>query len=225
MPMDWTMGNISLKVAVNLSGFIMLACAIALCYAIPLHLDEALLGRDRGVLVDAPVTWVDPEKGVVSYQYEVAGQAYSGHWRAPASVIEKIAIGDSVKVRYCQARPSYNRPLAELDGHRPPAELFTIGVLVVFVVCLLVQYFGTTWEHLAPVLQARREGRKPPRDQVLKIRHNLGGLIAVSSGAVAIGMVILSGMSGSHSALQTPGMVLAVAAWLGFMALRKWSPF
>lgn len=219
------MGAVS-RVLAGLGILIMAAGVVAVVYFAPRYREEALLQREDVETVDATVWRLEEERSLLTYVFEMGDRRYRRTVKITPDEMAAAARERLVRVRYWAPRPSVSAVDRRLriDLHRRRTQIL---VSATTALCgLILAFCCASWEHIAPVLDARKQRRPVPVLEVKKTLHNLAVLIALGIGvAGGAGFIFTDSFHPTYAEHRWHYGIALFAGIIGFKALRRWTPF
>lgn len=214
------------RMVAGLGLLAMVVGVVAIVYFAPRYHEEALLQRDDVDTVDATVWRLDGDTSMLTYVFEVGDRRYRRTVKITPDEMTAAARDRRVRVRYWAPRPSVSaidrRPRIDLHLRRNQI----LASTTVALCGLILAFCCASWEHIAPMLDARREQRPIPIPELKKALHNLAVLIALSTGvAGGAGFAFKDSFHPTYAEHRWYYGIALFAGIIGFKALQRWTPF
>ncbi len=219
------MGAVSRLVA-GLGILIMAAGIGAMVYFAPRYREEGLLQREDVETVDATVWRLDGDTSMLTYVFEVGDRRYRRTVKITPDEMAAAARERLVRVRYWASRPSVSAVDRRLRIDLHLRRNQTLVSAAVSLCGLLLAFGCASWEHITPMLDARRERRPVPALEVKKTLHNLAVLIALGTGvAGGAGFIFADSFHPTYVEHRWYYGIALLAGIIGFKALQRRTPF
>lgn len=208
-------------------GILVMAAGIgAIVYFAPRYREEALLQREDVETIDATVWRLDGDTSMLTYVLEVGDRRYRRTVKITPDEMAAASRERRVRVRYWTLQPSVSAVDRRLriDLHLRRNQILVSATVAL---CgLILAFCSASWEHITPMLDARRERRPIPALEVKKTLHNLAVLIALGTGVTGgAGFIFTGSFHPTYAEHRWYYGVALFAGIIGFKALQRWTPF
>ena len=199
---------------------------VAIVYFAPRYHEEALLQREDVETVEATVWRLDGDTSMLTYVFEVGDGRYRRTVKITPDEMAAAARERLVRVRYWAPRPSVSaidRRL-RIDLHLRRSQILISATIALGGVILA--FCVASWEHVDPLLKARREQRSIPMPELKKVLHNLAVLTTLVVGvAGGAGFVLTDSYQPCYAEQRWYYGIALYSGIIGFIALQRWTPF
>jgi len=169
---------------------------------------------------------LDEENRLIRYEVTLGRRSAQRTGRAQPDEIAFAREKGKVPVWVSPERPEVSQ-LARSE--LPDIDVLRLGLTISAAALLLgflASFLGASWEHIEPIMQARREHARPELVEVARVLHNLLGALAIVAGvAGAAGVQMAGGLHPFYGEHYIQSLVLLGAGAACLWALRRWSPF
>lgn len=214
------------RLPANIGLLAMVVGVVGVVYFAPRYREETLLQADVVETLDAIVWRIEDDRSMLTYVFEVGDRHYRRTVKATQDEIDAASRKRRVRVRYWTLGPSVSAidRRVSIDLHLRRSQILISATIALGGVILA--FCVASWEHVDPLLKARREQRSIPMPELKKVLHNLAVLTTLVVGvAGGAGFVLTDSYQPCYAEQRWYYGIALYSGIIGFIALQRWTPF